>query len=79
MKELNEMEMSQISGGGEWAGVGWLWTGGGAAFGVAAGVAAALAVAPVIVSVAVIAGAAFAASGAMVLILDDASDVSKKG
>lgn len=77
MKELNEMEMSQISGGGEWAGIGWLWSGGGAALGVVAGIAASIAVAPVIVGVAVIAGAAFAASGAMVLILDEASGVSE--
>ena len=71
MKELTEIEMAHVSGGGEWAGIGWLWSGGAAAFGIVAGIAASIAVAPVIVGVAVIAGAAFAASGAMVLIMDE--------
>lgn len=70
MVELTESEMTQIQGGGEWAGIGYLWTGGAGALGVVAGVAAAFAVAPAIVAVAVIAGAAFAASGTMVLMLD---------
>jgi len=73
MKELTENELTEITGGGEWAGIGWLWSGGGATLGVAAGIAASFAAAPVIVGVAVIAGAAFVASGAMVLILDEAA------
>lgn len=70
LKDLTEHEMAEIAGGGEWAGIGYLWSGGGAAFGVVAGVAAAFAVAPAIIGVAIIAGAAFAASGGLLLLLD---------
>lgn len=68
--ELSRGDLETINGGGEWAGIGYLWSGGGAAFGVVAGVAAAFAVAPAIVGVAIIAGAAFGAAGGMVLIAD---------
>ena len=64
------MEMSKVQGGGEWAGVGWAWTGGSAAFGAVAAIGGAFAAAPLLIGVAIIAGAAFGAAGAMVLILD---------
>lgn len=68
--EMTNEELAATVGGGEWAGIGYLWSGGAGAFGVVAGVAAAFSVAPALIGVAVIAGAAFAASSAMVLIMD---------
>lgn len=72
MSELTETQLQSISGGGEWWGVGTLWTIGGTTLGIVAGVAGTLAVAPAIVCFATIAGVAFFASGQMVLQMDSA-------
>ncbi|HYC72766.1 MAG TPA: hypothetical protein VEB66_16260 [Opitutaceae bacterium] len=74
MSELTPTQLQQISGGGEWWGVGTVWSIGGGTLGLVAGIAGSLAVAPAIVGFAVIAGAVFVASGSMVLMLDRQMD-----
>lgn len=72
MTELTPTQLQQVTGGGEWWGIGTIWTIGGTTLGLVAGVAGSLACAPAIVIVATIAGVAFVASGQMVLQLDAA-------
>lgn len=74
MSELTPSELQHITGGGEWWGIGTIWSIGGATLGIVAGVAGSLAVAPAIIIVAGIAGVAFAASGTMVLMMDSHMD-----
>lgn len=74
MSELTPSELQHVTGGGEWWGIGTLWSTGGAAFGVIAGIAAFVPVATPIVAVAFIASLAFGASGQLVLQLDSHMD-----
>lgn len=74
MSELTPTQLQHVTGGGEWWGIGTLWSTGGAAFGVVAGIAAFVPVAAPIVAVAFIASLAFGAAGTMVLQMDSHMD-----